>query len=233
MNQVQLFQIAQSLGIPPIIVKWVFFIFVLFSLIMLFLNVLEKMGVINWISKWINPKTDYQEEIETLNLLKDFKSKYELNNDDYPYAHVVHEQQELTLLNRFYESRTEDLYLLRYCISRIERKRAFRLSKHPIFPIFVKKDQSTGGYVLRKYVFKLLIYITLSTWIIIYAFISLGLLYILLKFQKELSLLQILVIYISAAILPLFIGWLCKPLLIPFHAKSFVELKKDEPSELQ
>lgn len=233
MNQFQIIQIAQSLGIELITIKWIFFIFIFFTLIMLFLNVLEKLGTIDWLSKWITPKTNYQEEIDTLILLKDFKAKNELNNDDYPYSHIAHQQQELTLLNRFYETRIEDLYLLRYCMSRTERKRAFRLSKNPMFPIFLKKDQSTNEYTLRKYVSKPLIYITLGIWILVYVSISLSILYFLIRFQKELSLLQILFVYISAAILPLAVGWLLSFLLVPFQAKSFVELKKDEPSESQ
>ena len=108
MNQFQIIQIAQSLGIELITIKWIFFIFIFFTLIMLFLNVLEKLGTIDWLSKWITPKTNYQEEIDTLILLKDFKAKNELNNDDYPYSHIAHQQQELTLLNRFYETRIED-----------------------------------------------------------------------------------------------------------------------------
>ena len=102
-----------------------------------------------------------------------------------------------------------------------------------MFPIFLKKDQSTNEYTLRKYVSKPLIYITLGIWILVYVSISLSILYFLIRFQKELSLLQILFVYISAAILPLAVGWLLSFLLVPFQAKSFVELKKDEPSESQ
>lgn len=226
MNQNQFVQLAESLHLDTTIIHWIALILTVIGLLIPFITLIEKLGVINWIMKWISPKIDYEEEIVTIDLLTNFKVQIEGVNDDNPYAIITNQQKEIVLLNRFYNSRLEDLYLLRYCMSRKERKRAFRLSRHTIFPIFIKKDLISNGYILRKFVVKPFIYTCLTIWILIYASITLGLLYLLMSFYKELNLIQILAIYLCAAILPLSVGWLLGFLLVPFQAKSFVELKK-------
>lgn len=225
MNQIPFIQIAEALNLDKDIIQWFFFILTAVGLIVPLITLFEKMGIINWISKWIAPKIDYEKELIAIDLLRKYNTKIQ-KKSDHPYYKIAHEQEEFTLLNQFYNSRLEDIYLLRFCITRKERKRAFRLSRNTIFPLFVKKDLSSDSYILRKYVFKPIIYFCLLFWASIYALTAFGLLYIIFKFGHQLTLIQVLIIYFMAGIMPVVFGWMLGFLLVPYHAKLFVELER-------
>lgn len=222
-----LISLSEKLGFAPSILQTLFLISTILIILSTALSILEKLGITTWFSKLLLKSSNFDQEISALNLLSEFNSKNEKKSSEYPYAELANQQKEITLINNFYGSRIEDVYLLRYLFSRIERKRAYRLYKTQNLSLLIKKKPLTNGYELKHTIKKPLIYSFTSIWISVYVSTTLAFIYSLFVSYDELALYQIGILYILTIVVPFIFGWILSFLLLPYRAKLFIELEED------